>query len=317
MKPVAQIVADAMAQYKAGNFPAMEAACAEVLRQDPENADALQMLGILERKRGNYERAIGHLAIVTKTHPTIAQAHLLLGQCQEALGRIAEAGASYRQASLLDPANSVVREMHAQALIQQWSEVLKLRPVGREAIKSYAAKLQSGFIQKYLSGPKILDIGYRGHTGESLPIVAQAVGIDLGYPGYDGVTLPFADGSQDTVYSSHCLEHMADPVAILRDWYRVLRVGGYIVVAVPHQHLYEKKPALPSRFNAEHKQFFTPAKLLAVFEQALIPNSYRVRHLADNDFLYDYSVPPEQHPVWCYEIELVVEKIATPSWTIG
>jgi tetratricopeptide (TPR) repeat protein len=311
------MVSAALEHYRVGDYPAMEAACANILKLDPENADSLQMLGLWENKRGNFDRAIAYLTVVTQKHPEIAQAHLLLGRCHEIAGRIGAAAESFGRASALDPDSSVARDMHAQARLQQWAEAVKLRRVGREALKSYAAKLQSGFIQKYLSGANILDIGHRGHSSEAESIVAQAIGVDLGYPGYDGVRLPFADGSQDAVHSSHCLEHMSDPVAIIRDWHRVLRVGGYIVVAVPHQHLYEKKPALPSRWNKEHRQFFTPAGLLAVFEEALVPNSYRVRHLCDNDFLYDYTVPPDQHPVGSYEIELVVEKIATPAWSVG
>jgi tetratricopeptide (TPR) repeat protein len=317
MKTVSDAVAEALRYYNESNFPAMEGACSEVLKLDPENPDALQMLGLWERKRGNYQKAATHLSIVTQRHPSIAQAHLLLGQSYEALGQIDKAAESFGRAAALNPNNSVARDMYAQTLMQQWFAAMKLRRIGREALKTYAAKLQSGFIQKYLSGQHILDIGYRGHSTDSDPIVAQAIGIDLNYPGYDGLTLPFANGSQDAVYSSHCLEHMMDPVAAIREWHRVLRPGGHIVAAVPHQHLYERKPHLPSRWNAEHKQFFTPAKLLEVFERALAPNSYRIRHLCDNDFLYDYSIPPDQHPVWCYEIEIVVEKITPPSWSVG
>ena len=53
---------------------------------------------------------------------------------------------------------------------------------------------------------------------------------------------------------------------------------------------------------------------MADVEAALEPNSYRVRHLIDNDLGYDYTIPPHQHPGGSYEIELVVEKIAPPSW---
>ena len=60
----------------------------------------------------------------------------------------------------------------------------------------------------------------------------------------------------------------------------------------------------------------TPASLLAEFEMALRPNSYRVRHLLDNDDGYRYDADPNGHPWGCYEIELVVEKIAEPSWTV-
>src|SRR5205807_87939 len=100
--------------------------------------------------------------------------------------------------------------------------------------------------------------------------------VDLNYPNYDGVNLPFPDHSVDTVYASHVLEHVPDYVPVIRDWHRVLKKGGFVICTVPHQHLYEKKRNLPSRWNADHKRFYTPASLLREFEEALAPNTYRV-----------------------------------------
>jgi SAM-dependent methyltransferase len=190
------------------------------------------------------------------------------------------------------------------------------RLVGTEASKTIEAKHRSGFVARYLSGANILDIGYRGYFHNAEPIVAQAVGIDLEYPGYDGKTLPFEDSSQDAVFSSHCLEHIADYKGALREWFRVLRIGGFMVVSVPHQFLYEKRNALPSRWNLDHKRFYTPASLMAEVESSLAPNTYRVRHLIDNDVAFTYSQPPDIHSAGCYEIEMVLEKIAKPSWSI-
>jgi len=56
---------------------------------------------------------------------------------------------------------------------------------------------------------------------------------------------------------------------------------------------------------------------VAEFEEALEPNTFRVRHVHDNDYGYDYSIGPESHAEGCYEIELVLEKTAKPSWTIS
>jgi SAM-dependent methyltransferase len=190
------------------------------------------------------------------------------------------------------------------------------RTLGAEAAKGLAGRARSGFVAKYLSGPAILDIGYRGYGGEVEPIVPHAIGIELDYPGYDGRTLPFTDFSQDAVFSSHCLEHIEDYRGALRDWFRVLKVGGYLVIAVPHKFLYERKTALPSIWNADHKRFYTPASLLSEIEQSLEPNTYRVRHLADNDDGFDYGIPPQRHAGGCYEVELVAQRIAPPFWTL-
>jgi SAM-dependent methyltransferase len=40
-------------------------------------------------------------------------------------------------------------------------------------------------------------------------------------------------GPYDTVLASHILEHVADPLRALGEWYRVLRPGGYLIVITP------------------------------------------------------------------------------------
>jgi len=50
---------------------------------------------------------------------------------------------------------------------------------------------------------------------------------------------------------------------------------------------------------------------------SLRPNTYRVRHLRDNDDGYSYGIGPEMHAGGGYEIELVVQKIAPPAWELA
>jgi SAM-dependent methyltransferase len=47
--------------------------------------------------------------------------------------------------------------------------------------------------------------------------------------------LPFHDHSLDYVVASHVLEHVANPVAALAEWYRVVRPGGILYLVVPHR----------------------------------------------------------------------------------
>ncbi len=46
--------------------------------------------------------------------------------------------------------------------------------------------------------------------------------------------LPFDDESVDGVYSSHCFEHLRDPMAVLREVARVCRLGATVEIRVPH-----------------------------------------------------------------------------------
>lgn len=42
-----------------------------------------------------------------------------------------------------------------------------------------------------------------------------------------------ADGAYDFLLSSHCLEHVANPLAALAEWRRVVRPGGHLVLLLP------------------------------------------------------------------------------------
>ena len=64
------------------------------------------------------------------------------------------------------------------------------------------------------------------------------------------------DGKYDFVHSSHCLEHLIDPHEGLKNWLRILRPSGYLIVTVPDEDLYEQG-IFPSTFNRDHKWAFT------------------------------------------------------------
>jgi len=209
------------------------------------------------------------------------------------------------------------QELRAAPGLSDWVRQLG-RSVGGEARKSFDERALAGFWSRFMTGPNVLDIGFKGYADVKgvVPIAPTAIGMDLDYPGYDGTTLPFPDESQDAVYSSHCLEHIEDYKSTIREWHRVAKVGGHIITIVPHAYLYERGLTPPSAWNGDHKRFYTPASLLLEFEESLTPNSYRVRYLEDNDKNYRYENPPHTHPFGCYEIVLVIEKIAQPSWAV-
>ncbi len=69
-------------------------------------------------------------------------------------------------------------------------------------------------------------------------------------------------GGFDFVFSSHCLEHLENPFEALGNWIRVVKSGGYLVVSVPEEDLYEQGE-WPSRFNSDHKTTWTIDKMLS------------------------------------------------------
>lgn len=68
-----------------------------------------------------------------------------------------------------------------------------------------------------------------------------------------------ADDTFDFVFSSHCLEHLRDPVQGLRNWLRVVKPGGHLVITIPEEDLYEQG-VWPSTHNRDHKHAFTMQK---------------------------------------------------------
>ena len=73
--------------------------------------------------------------------------------------------------------------------------------------------------------------------------VNYAVGIDQDRNGgktpeivWDGTKeLPFRDGTLDFICASHCIEHIKDPVQAIQDWGAKLRIGGLLLLVVPHK----------------------------------------------------------------------------------
>lgn len=191
------------------------------------------------------------------------------------------------------------------------------RPVGYESRKAYRRRCETGFWDAFVRGPVVLDIGYRGGLPDAVPILPGAIGVDMDFPGYNGVWLPFPDNSVDTVHASHVLEHVPSADRCLRDWFRVLRDGGTLILMVPHAYLYERRLSVPpSRWSSEHLRSYTPGSLLDDIESAFAPNTYRVSHLADIDDGYDYGLPITSHPTGSLEIECVLTKRQKPEWDV-
>lgn len=66
---------------------------------------------------------------------------------------------------------------------------------------------------------------------------------------------PFADDSVSAIYSSHCLEHLADPLGALREMARIGRIGAPIELRVPH-------PASHQAMGVSHLHVFSPIQAI-------------------------------------------------------
>lgn len=96
-------------------------------------------------------------------------------------------------------------------------------------------------------GTKVTYIGNEKRPNEHLDVVDDGE-----------LLITIDDNSQDFVVSSHVLEHFPSPLNALETWYRVLKSGGYVVMAVPNKDETFDKPRritplneLVSAYNTE------------------------------------------------------------------
>ena len=125
-----------------------------------------------------------------------------------------------------------------------------------------------------------------------------------------------ADGSQAVVHAPELLQDERDYRGALQRWFGLLTVGGVLVLTVPHAFLDARQDRLPAPRRPRQQRLYTPASLLSEVEEALAPNSYRLRWLADRDGGYDYALDRATPPTGQHDIALVIERIAPPAWSL-
>lgn len=186
------------------------------------------------------------------------------------------------------------------------AEIYQKRPWG-ETAKAHDRREREGFFDKYCKGEG-LDVGYGGDI-----IVPDCSGWDM-RNGDAQYLAGIEDESFDFVYSSHCLEHMYDVRISLKNWFRVVRKGGYLLLAIPHRGLYEKKSQLPSRWNRDHKHMFLigisepPDTLDIVEEIKSALTGYDIKYIKACDEGHT-KTDPRVHSDGEYQIEIVIQKV--------
>lgn len=129
----------------------------------------------------------------------------------------------------------------------------------KECSKSIARRLNtSQFATRYFSGDGV-DIGGKPDPlalyQEFFPLMRSIKTWDLEH-GDAQLMQGVPDDHFDFVHSSHCLEHLRDPVEGMRNWLRITKPDGYLVITLPDEDLYEQG-VFPSTFNRDHKHTFT------------------------------------------------------------
>lgn len=105
------------------------------------------------------------------------------------------------------------------------------------------------------------------------------------------------DATVDAVFSSHLLEHITDYHSALKDWWRCIRVGGHLVLYLPHKALYPNI-GMPGA-NPDHKHDFEPLDIINA-----------MRDVADD---WDLLVRETRSAGTEYSFLLVFKKLSQPG----
>jgi len=126
-----------------------------------------------------------------------------------------------------------------------------------------------------------------------------------------------AEASQQLLFAPWLLQDISDYRYALQRWFACVVPGGFLIITVPHAFLHDRRAQLPSPWRSGQRRLYTPASLLGEVEEALVPNSYRIRWLGDEDAGYDYALGRDARPVGRQDVALVIERIAAPAWTLA
>ena len=97
---------EALALHQAGRLDEAEAGYRAILKRLPASFHALHMLGVLHGQRDDWAEAERLIARAVEVDPSVAAAHVNLGNARRLLGRRDEALASYERALHLQPGHT-------------------------------------------------------------------------------------------------------------------------------------------------------------------------------------------------------------------
>ena len=143
---VLQVLGSAAERHQTGALEDAEKGYHTVLAVEPENTDALQLLGVLRHQQGDSNEAIHLIKKALKRAPDNPQCHHNLASVFNAIGRLDEAEKHFREAIALDPDEA---EFHANLGV-----VLGQKDRDEEAIECFEKALRAD--PKWLSANREL-----------------------------------------------------------------------------------------------------------------------------------------------------------------
>ena len=139
---IASLFQSAVGYHRQGDFVRAEALYREVLKKSPDQADALNNMGLVARAQKRPEAALAFFQKAITAAPGQADAHSNRGAVLQEMGRLEEALAAYREAVALKPdyVEAIVNEANALRLLGRpdearlsYERAIALRPTLAEA----------------------------------------------------------------------------------------------------------------------------------------------------------------------------------------
>jgi predicted O-linked N-acetylglucosamine transferase (SPINDLY family) len=152
MNTVAQSLDLAVRFHQTGNLQQAELAYRQILQVDPENVNALHLLGLIALQMGKLELAVEHISQAVRLKPDFAEARGNLGIALQRQGKPAQALANWRQALVLKPNYPEAHNYLGIALAEQgsldqaiasWRQAIRWKPDYAEAYNNLGVALQT------------------------------------------------------------------------------------------------------------------------------------------------------------------------------
>ncbi len=106
---------------------------------------------------------------------------------------------------------------------------------------------------------RLIDLGYKVYCSDLYPEIFELEGLDIRKGNLDG-TLPYDDASFDYVVCVEGLEHIEHPANAIREFARIVKPSGTLIVSVPNiMNIEERLRWLFSGYTSHFKPLSEPA----------------------------------------------------------
>jgi len=221
---------EALLAYQEGNKKAATELCREIIRQKPENYEALHLMGAIAHSNGNQSESIDYFSQVLQLQPDYVEAHMNLGLVLKQQGKLTEAIGHYQQALALKPEDAVLHFSLGKGMVEagqipeaigHYRQAIGLQPDYAEAHYNLGmALLLSGDLPKGFA-----EYEWRWRWGE----FARQNSLSIDGPLWDGSPL-----AGKTIFL-HAEQGYGDTIQFIRYVSLVGERGGKAIVACPQE----------------------------------------------------------------------------------